>query len=77
MSLVIDDLINNAKHGESGVLYKDSSIQRELKANISEYRQELAHLGIDVLESKKLPMVGVSFAETYERVLCTHLGWEV
>jgi len=75
-SWVIGDLINNAKHGESGVLYKDSSIQRELKANISEYRQELAHLGIDVLESKKLPMVGVSFAETYERVLCTHLGWE-
>ena len=76
MSLIIDDLINNAKHGESGVLYKDSSIQRELKANISDYRQELAHLGIDIIESKRLPMIGVSFNEAYERVLCTHLGWE-
>lgn len=76
MNLIIDDLISGAKQGESGVLYKSSSIQRELEANIDEYRQELAHLGIDIIESKRLPMVGVSFNEAYERVLCTHLGWE-
>ena len=77
MNLIIDDLIAGAKQGESGVLYKSSSIQRELEANIDEYRQELAHLGIDIIESKRLPMVGVSFNEAYERVLCTHLGWEL
>lgn len=76
MNLIIDDLIAGAKQGESGVLYKSSSIQRELKANIDDYRKELAHLGIDIIESKRLPMVGVSFNEAYERVLCTHLGWE-
>ena len=76
MNLIIDDLIAGAKQGESGVLYKSSSIQRELKANIDDYRKELAHLGIDIIESKTVPVIGVSFSEAYERMRHTGISWE-